>query len=253
MQHSLERHNNQKDGKIFTSGTNQLSSSLFSFERVKLYSTYRVLCGMKNILGSRKTHLSTSALISNLSCCDADVWQEVCFFWGAGDFFFWGTGSSAWLEHKAPNFLAFPLPPLMRKFMSVIKTLAVAIRLVPQAANHGVGEWRVVPTRDISTHMLACFKIVPYSISTMGVCGTYTFTAGVLQSSGQDLGCSSSQCFSLPLGTEHVELPLFFLSQRVAVAHLEGPRRAGLAERTNQGMCTFKCLFRPKFYCSTLI
>lgn len=111
--------------------------------------------------------------------------------------------------------------------MSVIKTLSVAIRLVPQAANHGVGERRVVLTPDISTHMLVCFKIVPCSISIVGACGTYTFTAGVLQSSGQDLGCSSSQCFSLSLGTEHMKLPLFLLSQRVAVAHLKEPQRGG--------------------------
>lgn len=108
--------------------------------------------------------------------------------------------------------------------MLVIKTLAVAIRLVPQAANHGGGEWWVVLTRDKSTYMLVCFEIVPYSISTMGACGTYTFTAGVLQSSGQDLGCSSSQCFPLSLGAEHVQLPLFLLSQRVAVAHLGEPQ-----------------------------
>lgn len=127
---------------------------------------------------------------------------------------------------RLPIFL-LSLSPLMRKFMSVIKTFAVAIRLVPQADNHRVGEWRVVPTCDISTHMLVCFKIVPYSIRTMGACGTYTFTAGVLQSSGQDLGCSSSQCFSLSLGTEHIKLPLFLLSQRVAVAHLEEPQRGG--------------------------
>lgn len=52
------------------------------------------------------------------------------------------------------------------------------------------------------------------------MCGTYIFTAGVLQSSGQDLGCSSSQRLSLSLATEHMELPLFLLSQRVAIAHL---------------------------------
>lgn len=86
---------------------------------------------------------------------------------------------------------------------------------------------RVVLTRCISTHMLDCCKIVPYRNNAMGACGTYTFTAGVLQSSGQDLGCSSSQCFSLPLRTEHVKLPLLLLSQRVAVAHLEEPRRGG--------------------------
>lgn len=130
------------------------------------------------------------------------------------------------LSIRLPIFLLSP-SPLMRKFMSVIKTFAVAIRLVPQAANHGVGEWRVVPARDISTYMLVHFKIVPYGICTMGACGTYTFTAGVLQSSGQDLGCSSSQCFSLSLGTEHMKLPLFLLRQRVAVAHLEEPRRGG--------------------------
>lgn len=50
--------------------------------------------------------------------------------------------------------------------------------------------------------------------------GTYMFTAGVLQSSGQDLGCSSPQCLPLPLGTEHVELSLLLLTQRVAITHL---------------------------------
>lgn len=57
------------------------------------------------------------------------------------------------------------------------------------------------------------------------MCGTYMFTAGVLQSSGQDLGCSSPQCLPLPLGTEHVELPLLLLTQRVAITHLKTKKR----------------------------
>lgn len=69
--------------------------------------------------------------------------------------------------------------------------------------------------------MLVCFEMVPNDVISMGACGTYTFTAGVLQSSGQDLGCSSPQRLSLPLGAEHVELPLLLLGQRVAVAHLD--------------------------------
>lgn len=52
------------------------------------------------------------------------------------------------------------------------------------------------------------------------MCGTYIFTAGVLQSSRQDLGCSSPQCLPLPLGTEHVELPFLLLCQSVAITHL---------------------------------
>lgn len=43
-----------------------------------------------------------------------------------------GTGLSAWLEHEPPNFPASPLA-LMRKFMSMIKTIALAIRIVPGA------------------------------------------------------------------------------------------------------------------------
>lgn len=52
------------------------------------------------------------------------------------------------------------------------------------------------------------------------VCGTYTLTAGVLQGSGQDLWGSPPKGLPLPLVTEHVKLPLFLLSERVAVTHL---------------------------------
>ncbi len=51
-------------------------------------------------------------------------------------------------------------------------------------------------------------------------CCAYIFTAGVLQSSGQDLGRPSPQCFPLPLGAEHVKLPLFLLRERLAIADL---------------------------------
>lgn len=211
MPHSLERHKTREMERY---------SLLEHINCQPVFLASRKTGGMKNILGSRKTHLSTGASICNLSCCDVDVWQEVFL----GEIFLRNWLSLLDLSTRLPIFL-LPLSPLMRKFMSVIKTLAVAIRLVPKAANHGGGEWRVVPTHDINTHMLVCFDIVPYSISTMGACGTYTFTAGVLQSSGQDLGCSSSQCLSLSLGTKHMQLSLFLLSQRVAVAHLEEPRR----------------------------
>lgn len=49
---------------------------------------------------------------------------------------------------------------------------------------------------------------------------TYIFTAGVLQSSGQDLGCSSPKCLPLPLGTEHMKLLLLLLRQRVTITDL---------------------------------
>jgi len=65
----------------------------------------------------------------------------------------------------------------------------------------------------------------------LSTCGTYMFTAGVVQSSGQDLGCSSPQCLPLPLGTEHVDLPLFFLRQRVAVTHLKERKKERKRER----------------------
>lgn len=50
--------------------------------------------------------------------------------------------------------------------------------------------------------------------------GTYIFTASVLQSSGQDLGCSSPKCLPLPLGTEHMKLLLLLLRQRVTITDL---------------------------------
>lgn len=65
-------------------------------------------------------------------------------------------------------------------------------------------------------HVYICMCVC----SWVFVCGTYIFTAGVLQSSGQDLGCSSPQCFPLSLGTEHLQLPLFLLSESVAITHL---------------------------------
>lgn len=102
---------------------------------------------MKNILGSRKANLSSGALICNLSCCDADVWQEVGFFLCVCGDFLEGLASLLDLSTRLPIFLLPLSPLLMRKFMSVIKTLAVAIRLVPKAANHGGGERRVVPTQ----------------------------------------------------------------------------------------------------------
>lgn len=65
-----------------------------------------------------------------------------------------------------------------------------------------------------------CVHICMCVCSGVSTYGTYMFTAGVLQSSGQDLGCSSPQCLPLPLGTEHVELSLLLLTQRVAITHL---------------------------------
>lgn len=226
MQHSWERHQTRR--KIFTSGTYQLSTSLSSFKRVEI--VFHIPCLMWN---EKYFRLSQDTLVNwciHLQSVILWRWRLAGSFFG--EIFLRNWLSLLDLSTILPIFL-LPLSPLMRKFMSVIKTLAVAIRLVPKAANHGGGEWRVVPTHDINTHMLVCFEIVPYSISTMGACGTYTFTAGVLQSSGQDLGCSSSQCLSLSLGTKHMELPLFLLSQRVAVAHLEEPRRRVWAEWTN--------------------
>lgn len=52
----------------------------------------------------------------------------------------------------------------------------------------------------------------------------------MLQSSRQDLGCSSPQCLSLPLGAEHVKLPLLLLGERVAVTQL-GRKERGERER----------------------
>lgn len=52
--------------------------------------------------------------------------------------------------------------------MSVIKTTAFAIRLVPKAANHGDGT--VGGTHlDINTHKLVFLEILPYHNSTVGI------------------------------------------------------------------------------------
>lgn len=148
----------------------------------------------------------------------------------------WGTGFSTRLDHEPPNFPASPLT-LIRKFMSMIKTTELAwirlihwIRIVPQAAICWDGivgcscSWYKYP-------QVGFLKLLPYIMAIRGLkvasglqvcicmcvcwwvsmCGTYIFTACVLQSSGQDFGCSSPQCLSLPLSTEHMQLPLFLL------------------------------------------
>lgn len=56
----------------------------------------------------------------------------------------------------------------------------------------------------------------------------YVFTAGVLQSSGEDLGYPSPQCFPFSLVAEYLELPLFLLCERVAIAHLLGGKKLNL-------------------------
>lgn len=150
----------------------------------------------------------------------------------------WGAGFSARLEHEPTNFPASPLA-LMRKFMSMIKTIALAIRIAPQAAIRcdgivgGSCSWYKYPQvgfLEILPYLMATWALKVASglhvctcmcvCSWVSMCGTYIFTAGVLQSSGQDLGCSSPQCLPLPLGTEHMELPLFLLTQRVTITHL---------------------------------
>lgn len=127
----------------------------------------------------------------------------------------------------------------MRKFMSMIKTITLAIRIVPAAVIRWDGtvggccsryKYPQVGFREILSSLMAIWALKVTSglhvctcvcaRSWVAMCGTYIFAAGVLQSSGQDLGCSSPQCFPLPLGAEHVELPLFLLTQGVAITHL---------------------------------
>lgn len=72
-----------------------------------------------------------------------------------------------------------------------------------------------------------CARVRVCVLSGVSTCGAYVFTAGVVQRSGQDLGCSSPKCLPLPLGTEHVDLPLFLLRERVAVAHLQERKKEG--------------------------
>lgn len=51
---------------------------------------------------------------------------------------------------------------------------------------------------------------------------TYMLTNAVEKIAGQQFHCAPPQCFLLPLHTEHKELLLLLLTERLAVTHLKG-------------------------------